>query len=389
VVGDRQRLEQALTNLLGNAIKFTATGSIGLKVQRELQDLLRFDVTDTGIGIAPSKVELIFEPFAQADGSITRHYGGTGLGLAITRSIARLMGGQVEVTSTPGLGSVFSLVIPLPAAPDLMPLAAPEETPALALRSSPRVLLAEDNEVNVYVFKAMLETESIVVEVAANGPTALDMARQRRYDIIFMDVQMPGLDGLSVTRKLREFEADSGRTPTPVVALTAHAFADDIDASRAAGCNLHLTKPFTKRQLLEAITEMAVDRTATPSGAMPLDALGGSDPVVDEPLALSRLGGDTALYERVRAHAALFIERWCADFDLALGDQRIDRARSLAHDLRSVAASVGAMDLAEAAARLEASITLSPTAQPDPAAHAAVRAAVEPVIVALSRASRP
>jgi len=378
LLADRQRLVQALTNLLGNAIKFTASGGITLAVQREGERMLRLDVRDTGIGIAPSKREQIFEPFAQADGSITRLYGGTGLGLAITRSIAGLMGGRIEVTSTPGMGSVFSLVVPLVEAELAPPV--PDSHAGLALRAPARVLLAEDNEVNVYVFQAMLDGEPARVDVAGNGPTALAMAEQHAYDIIFMDVQMPGMDGLTVTRRLREFEATHGRRRTPVVALTANAYEDDVRESAGAGCDRHLSKPFAKRELLEAIAELAL----VPAPAA--DVIAAPTPAaIDEASALALLGGDQALYRRVREHAAPFIERWSEDFDLALREGRRDRLHALAHDLAGIAASIGASVLSQAAQRLDQSIRSNPDGRPDTDAYAAVREAAAPVIVALSR----
>ena len=249
VLGDRLRLGQALLNLVGNAVKFTARGEVRLKAapDPQLPGLLRFDIVDTGIGIAPSKLEAIFEPFAQADGSVTRLYGGTGLGLSITRSIAALMGGSVQVQSSPGLGSTFTLRALLPAAE--LPVAelpvantaeppvaigaestsassepaqhrAPVQhmaadapaTPASALPPNGArlsVLLAEDNAVNVYLFRTMLEGHDLALEFASDGPAALALLQRRRYDIAFIDVQMPGLDGLTVTRRLRELEARS------------------------------------------------------------------------------------------------------------------------------------------------------------------------------------
>lgn len=278
VEGDRPRLEQALTNLLGNAIKFTAQGRVRLDVTVECRDgdprpLLHFAVSDTGIGIAEDKLGVIFEPFVQADGSVTRNFGGTGLGLAITRAIATLMGGRVSAASTPGQGSVFMLSLPLPvaveeAADAAAPAATVGERPAstkpatAAADPTCSVMLAEDNEVNVYLFDAMLAGTGLHIDVATDGPTALRMACAGRYDVIFMDVQMPGMDGLSVTRALRRHEAASGLAPTPVVALTANAYAGDLQASLDAGCNMHLPKPFSKAQLLAAVARFAPVRPA-------------------------------------------------------------------------------------------------------------------------------
>lgn len=272
VRGDPKRLQQALANLLNNAIKFTSTGSITLQVSRdgaaEVEQVV-FKVSDTGIGIAAPQIKRVFEAFTQADGSVTRQYGGTGLGLSITRELVQLMGGTVEAESAAGRGSVFSVRLPLLRAesaaalviakPVVKPAAAPKAAATLVedvrapLHLGQTVLLAEDNEVNVYLFKAMLEGQGLEIDVATNGLTALDLAQSRRYAMIFMDVQMPGMDGLSVTRELRRFEAESGRARMPIIALTANAYEADIASSKAAGCDLHIAKPFTKPQLVEAL----------------------------------------------------------------------------------------------------------------------------------------
>jgi signal transduction histidine kinase len=276
VRGDPKRLQQALANLLSNAIKFTSQGSVRLKVagfSSAQGEQLVFTVTDTGIGIAQPKISQVFEAFQQADGSVTRQYGGTGLGLSITRELAHLMGGSVEAQSASGRGSTFSLTLPLlrvEALGAVSPMAAAPSAQRLQIASAAgtlapvddvhpplhlgkQVLLAEDNEVNVYLFKAMLEGQGLEIDVATNGLTALDLAQSRRYSLIFMDVQMPGMDGLSVTRELRRFELESGRARMPIIALTANAYDADVESSLAAGCDLHIAKPFTKPQLVEAL----------------------------------------------------------------------------------------------------------------------------------------
>ena len=281
VIGDAAQLEHALTNLLGNALKFTAQGRVALRVSPTpgRLDLLRFEVSDTGIGIDADKLDTVFKPFVQADNSVSRRFGGTGLGLAITRGLAQRMGGDVTVASAPGRGSVFTLTAELPAGPlfalpDLAPAPGRASAPvqpvppvhfASALPAASAVhdpaqvwqlLLAEDNEVNVYLFMAMLDNPALHIDVAADGLTALRMARSTRYDMIFMDVQMPGMDGLTVTRELRQHEAALGHPRCPVVALTANAFAEDVRHSHEAGCDLHLAKPFSQAQLLATVAQM-------------------------------------------------------------------------------------------------------------------------------------
>ncbi len=268
VVGDAQRLGQALTNLLSNAVKFTSEGRVSLTVSRAdgSPSQVQFLVTDTGVGIAKDRLEAIFDPFTQADGSITSVFGGTGLGLSITRSLVRLMGGMVSVQSTPGLGSIFDLRLPLPAGQ--LPAAAPAEPVtepgALSQGGGLKLLLAEDDTVNVYLFEAMLADHGCRIYVAGTGREALDRFEAEPFDAIFMDVQMPVMDGLAATRAIRQIEAAAGRVPVPIIALTAYAFSSDVQASLAAGCNGHLTKPVTKEQLLLTLDRIAQGRMPAP-----------------------------------------------------------------------------------------------------------------------------
>lgn len=388
VLGDRLRLEQALINLVGNALKFTARGEVRLaaRADPQLPGMLRFDVVDTGIGIAPNKLAAIFEPFTQADGSITRTYGGTGLGLSITRSIAQLMGGSVQVQSTPGAGSTFTLRLPLP--PAVLPAgdsAGGEDThaaaPAAAADNAASVaalwqgspaaaapgaadlapqgvplslLLAEDNEINTFLFRSMLEGQPLALEFAADGLAALRMLRARRYDIAFVDVQMPGMDGLAVTRELRALEAESGRARTPVIALTANAFASDVLASRAAGCDRHMAKPYSREQLIETIQQLAAPLSPAPPPASPSGA--HAETVLDRTNAVQRMGGDAALYARLTEHAAAFMADWSHGFEAARREGSRERAFRLAHDLKTIASSIGALAVAEHARVLEQSL---------------------------------
>ena len=272
VSGDATRLAQTLTNLLGNAIKFTPAGSVTLRVTREDGDMLCFAVADTGIGIAPSKLETIFEPFTQADGSVTRAFGGTGLGLSITRSLVELMHGSISVTSTPGSGTTFWLRLPMPAAelPEVPRAAAAESLPERAAGAPLAVLLAEDNEVNVYLVESMLANAGCRIDVAPNGQSAVEQWRRTHYDVIFMDVQMPGMDGHAATRAIRQLETQLGRPRVPIYALSAHAFATDAQASLAAGCDAHLAKPVSKATLMAALATLrpqAMAACAAPAAA--------------------------------------------------------------------------------------------------------------------------
>ncbi|SHN28918.1 hypothetical protein SAMN02787076_04799 [Rhizobacter sp. OV335] len=259
VRGDPMRLRQVLANLLSNAVKFTERGEIELKLAA-LGELsagatgprIEFSVRDTGIGIDEAARTQLFQPFMQADGSMTRRYGGTGLGLAITRQLVTLMGGTIAVDSAKGRGSTFCVRIPFAAAQGAP---APRERPAASgAQGAPlagrRVLLAEDNPVNMEVAAAMLESLNLQVDRASDGLQAIARCRERVYDAVLMDCQMPGIDGLEATRRIRAH----GDRDLPIIALTANAMAGDRDDCLAAGMTDYIAKPFT-RDVIEHVLQ--------------------------------------------------------------------------------------------------------------------------------------
>ena len=326
VEGDAQRLSQVLINLLGNAIKFTREGSVTLSARREPGGRLLLMVSDTGIGIAPSKHELIFQPFTQADGSVTRFYGGTGLGLSISRSLVQMMGGEIWLESAPGQGSRFFIRLPLPAvAHDAVSAPQPSTTPAAAELPPQHILLCEDNEVNVLLVQAMLQPAGHHITVAENGALGLQRLRERAYDLVLMDVQMPGMDGHSATRELRRLEARLGWQHVPVIALTAHAFASDIQASREAGCDDHLSKPISQAALMAAL-----GRHGRPAGRPP--------PGPRHPPAPALLGGP-AHGGAPDPHAEVFLGSWVASWALLSAPGEVQEAarQQLVQDLLDVA----------------------------------------------------
>lgn len=295
LMGDPHRLLQVLTNLVGNAIKFTAEGDVAIRVSRVATDdarwVLRFEITDTGIGIPAIQQKLIFDAFTQADSSMTRRYGGTGLGLSIARELVRMMGGEIAVESTVGRGSTFSFTALLDPSdqPVTAPVAPPPpavsrvepraETPNLAEqfvpaasrdfqealhragRDSVRIMLVEDNAANMRVTRALLETLGCEVVPARNGLEAVALYRDDRVDLILMDCQMPEMDGYEATRAIRQIEALDGRS-TPIVALTAHAMEGSRETSLASGMNDQLTKPLTMAALVRMLLAWLV-----PTGA--------------------------------------------------------------------------------------------------------------------------
>jgi signal transduction histidine kinase len=285
VLADAARLRQLLVNLLHNAVKFTDRGTVRLEVQRlpagvhagapsgapsgatsgAPQDppplWLRLSVRDTGIGIAADQLQLIFEAFTQADTSSTRRHGGSGLGLAIVHQLATLMGGTVQVQSQPGQGSHFWVDLPLAPAPDPPQADAgpPRPAPEVGSTAVARVLLAEDDLVNQMVVAEMLQLLGCVVDVVDNGEAAHQAVCQGRYDLVFMDCHMPGMDGYEATRRIRSAAQPVARTP--VVALTADALDSDRQRCLDAGMDGFLTKPVSSAQLSSTIEQWTGRRT--------------------------------------------------------------------------------------------------------------------------------
>src|SRR5450759_2935052 len=282
VAGDPQRLRQILVNLVGNAIKFTERGSITVTVSRSRDAAgaagaveLQFSVADSGIGIPDDKRATVFDSFTQADGSISRRYGGTGLGLTICARLAEAMGGRVWVDSTPGRGSTFHVVLPFevvqrqdrsePKA-HREPQAVPDRVAQLAADlavnpASLRILGAEDSPVNQRLARALLTRRGHVVIVANNGQEALDLLERETVDLVVMDVQMPDVDGLEATRRIRARERETGGH-LPIIAMTAHAMLGDREKCLEAGMDEYVTKPIEPAALFAAVSRVMHARSS-------------------------------------------------------------------------------------------------------------------------------
>ena len=375
VRGDPTRFRQILSNLLGNAIKFTERGQIHLRGERiappagDLRHWCRFTVQDTGIGIAPQDMDKLFQRFVQAHVSTTRHFGGTGLGLAICKHLVELMAGHIHAQSTLGQGTRIWFELPFDA--PLVPQPSARVTSPTAQRTGVRVMVAEDNAINQMVAKHLLTRLGADVTVVDNGEKAVQLAQRESFDIIFMDCQMPVMDGFEATRQIRAWEKtlatrlstqpssslSNGRA-IPIVALTANAFAGDRDACIAAGMNDYLAKPVTSAALALALARhrtQAAPMSAPPASA-PTSVMAGLPAFDATVLATLLMEVDGEVDGEVGGDAPGFADRTLALFSkdaqallaaINHAAARADRATLMrcVHSLKSSGAQVGALAL--------------------------------------------
>jgi signal transduction histidine kinase/FixJ family two-component response regulator/HPt (histidine-containing phosphotransfer) domain-containing protein len=397
VVGDPTRVRQVLTNLVGNALKFTERGCVNVTLGvAELHDhtaVLRFEVEDTGIGIPREAQARVFEMFAQADGSTTRRYGGTGLGLAIVRQLTTLMGGEVGLESEPGTGSTFWFTIRIGRVEGPVEEVAREPAADLDAVSvqGMHVLVAEDHPTNQAVLCGMLDRLGCTYTCVEDGRAAVVSATEQHCDVVLMDWQMPELDGLGAAREIRRIEAGRRMDRRFIVAVTANANDDDRARCLASGMDDFMSKPFRLARLVEVLRrarEPVADRRRTSTSTVVRDVIPaltsgfaeeirGLDPTGALFIRVLRsyLTDSSALGEAIRkAHAE------CAWSDLS----------AAAHRLKSSSAYVGAQmlstmcDLAEQAARASNAPAMARMIDPLLSEHARVRAAVEQQLASIT-----
>ncbi len=355
LVGDPTRLRQILINLLGNAVKFTERGYVSVQVANDTSSVpgwIDFEISDTGIGVPAEKLETIFGDFTQADSSVTRKYGGTGLGLGISRRLVEFMGGQLTVTSRVGEGSTFRFTARFGVAgggsgtegyanldevtgQDREPVASSEAVGGM------KILVADDSPDNRELIEIYLKDTLHALTFAEDGQEALQQFETQRFDLVFMDIQMPLMDGLTATRAMRRLEEDRKLAATPIVALSANARPEDVEMSRMAGCDAHLSKPISKKRLLAAVEEYGKPRTEPSAG--------GRD--APETIEIEMPEG---LEKRVPVYlASRKNELQTLAESLAASD--FQKIQVLAHNIKGTGASYGFEDLTNLGAAMEES----------------------------------
>ncbi len=367
--GDSFRLEQVLINLLCNAVKFTDHGSVILTAESvtaggDAPLILSFSVKDSGIGLTPDQIAGLFQPFSQGDPSTTRRFGGSGLGLSICKRLIDLMQGDISVTSVLHEGSTFTFTVQFLQVSSLRPELSPCQPLQLDHIRNARVLVVEDNEINLLIMKELLSGAGVRVETAANGREAVTAIRsaQERFNIVFMDIQMPEMDGHEATRLIRK---EWPASELPIIAMTAHAFKEEVQRCLDSGMNDHLAKPIEVGALHDRLCRWIRPPAKREPGAeqypeepvVPLPPPVIHPPVPMDPegamvrLAISpeKYRGIIALVRRAHADDAVLLRK-----ELAAGNN--EAAHLLSHTLKGVAANISAHPLAEAASALESAI---------------------------------
>ncbi|WP_313030372.1 MHYT domain-containing protein [Massilia alkalitolerans] len=354
--GDELRVRQVLTNLLDNAIKFTEKGTVTLRVRAE-GDQLCIIVSDTGIGIAPERLQAIFDPFTQADASMTRRFGGTGLGTTISKQLVELMGGKIWAESELGKGTSFHVHLPLVLA--RFAQQAPRVRSAAVLPPL-RVLAADDVPQNLELLQLLMARRGHTLTGVADGAAVLEQAREGDFDLVLMDFQMPTLDGLSATRAIRAHEAATGKRRTPVIAMTASVLAEHRRASVDVGMDGFATKPVDWFTLSHEIARvLGLDQQQADKDALALPA--AAREVLNRRAGLHRWADKADVYAEALDHFGRQYADLATTLKMHAAGGSHQQLRMLAHKVRGVAANVGLEQLSDALSRLEQATNTVPT----------------------------
>ena len=347
--GDSLRIKQVLTNLLNNAIKFTHKGKISLTISHKVNDMMRFEVQDTGIGLSKEQQSKLFEAFTQADGSTTRKYGGTGLGLSISKQLVELMDGKIWVESKEGIGSNFIFEIPLPKGNMENIEKKITQTGDIRTLKGSQILLVEDNKINQEIFVGLLEHSGIKIDIANNGQEAVNIFKKnpKLYELIFIDLQMPIMGGIEATQIIRNTDKH-----IPIIALTANAMDEDTKRTKAAGMQEHLTKPIKVDKLYRVLVQYISKKVDTLSlEEVRSDTASTIPPFqnMDTKVGLAHVANNEKLYLKI-----------LNDFYNSYANKKIEiiedkELKMFAHTLKGLCATIGAKKLVTMAKNLEES----------------------------------
>jgi len=359
--GDPGRLRQILTNLTGNAIKFTSDGKVEIsckvnKVTEEVTELY-FAVSDTGIGIPKDKHEMLFEQFTQADGSTTRNYEGTGLGLAISKQLAEMMGGEIGIESSEGKGSTFWFTVSLKPSEEVTSRGQASETgvpignsttSTKADFSQTKVLLAEDNHINQQVALGVLNKLGVQTDIASNGKQALDMLNKSNYDLVFMDMQMPVMDGITATREIR-----SQNNSIPIIAMTANAMPEDREQCLEAGMNDYISKPIEPQIVRSVLMHWVADTLKSKDEVKVCNEQDEKTSIFNYKLFMKKMMDDKEMVHEILQAFVETTPAMIAELSTSINEADANEINIKAHSLRGSAAQLICTDLSDQAKEIE------------------------------------
>jgi CheY-like chemotaxis protein len=373
-LGDPDKLRRVLINLIDNTVKFTEKGSVTVSLIDRPDGMIQFSIADTGIGLSEEEKSAIFNPFTQADQSIARLYGGTGLGTTISKELVNLMGGEIWVDSEPGRGSTFHFTLPkkiVPCPEDVLDegheFLDPQEPILFRPTRRFKILMAEDVEENAALAAVRLIKQGHQVRSVSNGTEAVEAYRSEAFDLILMDIHMPGMDGLAATIKIREITPPSA-TPVPVIALTASVMEEDRKLYRDAGISGVIGKPINFQELFSLMEDLVPDGYGEPWRQVPegTDSPGDpSLPPLDQAKALA-MWQYPGLYQKALTSFIVKYEDAALDLEKLIREEKQDEAFRLAHNLKGLAGTLALPRLQISAGLLDGALRKGPVDPEDP-----------------------